>query len=395
MTTQTTTYLDRALAGELDELRTSTAGRNNQLFKVAARLYQFCEAGAWSHDEMSDILSSEASAIGLHRDEIRATLRSAQRQAAGHPADIPTGSQRGALSDRPVLPPAECNAPSAAWQAQAGKLATWAEQQMSDGALSYLWSRGLTTETIAGARLGYNPAGAWSERTKWGLGPDQDGNTRIWIPQGIVIPWYVCGALWKLQVRRDETKPAQERYKTIPGSTNALYNVDSLHDGRPAMLVEGPFDALSVGQAAGDLIGVAACGTSGARRARWYSMLALCSPVLVALDADQAGDTASHVWCDILQDGKRHRPHYADPSQMLQDGADVRGWVLAGLGKAEPQALTFEGIPLDYWREEVRLGCTASLGRLRRMCEQRGADYDKTIAALQAAQEAGTATIGV
>ena len=46
-------------------------------------------------------------------------------------------------------------------------------------------------------------------------------------------------------------------------------------------------------------------------------------------------------------------------------------------------ALTFTGIPLDYWREEVRLGCTVSLDRLRRIVEQRGGDYDKTIAALQ------------
>jgi hypothetical protein len=37
----------------------------------------------------------------------------------------------------------------------------------------------------------------------------------------------------------------------------------------------------------------------------------------------------------------------------------------------------------DYWREEVRLNCTASLARLRHICEERGADYDKTIAGLQ------------
>jgi hypothetical protein len=206
----------------------------------------------------------------------------------------------------------------------------------------------------------------------------------MWIPQGIVIPWYVGGELWKLQIRRDVTKPDQERYKTLPGSTNALYNVDSLRDSEPAMLVEGPFDALAVQQVAGDLVGVAACGTSGARRAKWYSMLALCSPVLVSLDADAAGDSASQVWCDILQDGKRHRPHYADPSQMLQDGADVRGWVLAGLGRTEPQALTFtSSIALDYWRNEITLGCAASLLRLQTICQQAGADYDKTIAGLK------------
>jgi DNA primase len=201
-----------------------------------------------------------------------------------------------------IAPPAECNAPSAAWQAQAAKFVAWAEQRMSDTPRAYLGSRGLTHTTAAAAHLGYNPTGVWSERADWGLEPDGD-NTRMWIPQGIVIPWYVGGELWKLQIRRDVTKPDQERYKTLPGSTNALYGVDSLRDGEPAMLVEGPFDALAVQQVAGDLVGVAACGTSGARRAKWYSMLALCSPVLVSLDADAAGDSASQVWCDILQDG--------------------------------------------------------------------------------------------
>jgi hypothetical protein len=380
MTMQSTTYLDRALAGELDELRNSTAGRNNQLFKVAARMYQFCEAGAWSHDEMSDILSGEAMAIGLKRDEIKATLKSAQKQAAGHPAEIPSGVTGATPIARTIAPPVECNAPDRLWQAQAAKFVKWAQVRTSETALEYLKVRGLTTQTVIAAHLGYNPMGRWSERANWGLEADGE-NTRMWIPQGIVIPWYVGGELWKLQVRKDATRSKDdERYKTLPGSANALYNVDSLRDNEPAMLVEGPFDALAVQQVAGDVVGVAACGTSGARRAKWYSMLALCSPVLVSLDADPAGDSASQVWSDILQDGKRHRPFYADPSQMLQDGADVRGWVLAGLGRTEPEALTFTGIPLDYWREEVQLGCVASLDRLKVICQQRGADYDKTIA---------------
>lgn len=383
MTMQPTTYLDRALEGELSELRSAKAGRNNTLFHVAARMYQFCEAGAWSHDEMSDILSSEASAVGLKRDEIKATLKSAQKRAAGNPAQIPSGVQGATPFVRTIAPPTECNAPSPLWQAQAAKFIKWAQVRTSEDALSYLKERGLTVQTIVAAHLGYNPMGRWSDRENWGLEPE-DGNTRIWIPQGIVIPWYVGGAIWKVQIRRDVVKPDQERYKTLPGSTNALYNVDSLRDGEPAMLVEGPFDALAVQQVAGDFVSVAACGTSGARRARWYSVLALCSPVLVALDADQAGDSASIVWSDILQDGKRHRPHYADPSQMLQDGADVRAWVLAGLGRTEPQALAFTSdIAAEYWRQEVALGCAVSLQRLAKICAERGADYEKTVEGLK------------
>lgn len=46
-------------------------------------------------------------------------------------------------------------------------------------------------------------------------------------------------------------------------------------------------------------------------------------------------------------------------------------------------ALAFTGIPLAYWREELALGCAASLARLRRICEARGADYERTVEGLK------------
>jgi hypothetical protein len=46
-------------------------------------------------------------------------------------------------------------------------------------------------------------------------------------------------------------------------------------------------------------------------------------------------------------------------------------------------ALTFAGIPLEYWRREKLLSCAASLKRLQAICQERGADYEKTIVALK------------
>ena len=54
-------------------------------------------------------------------------------------------------------------------------------------------------------------------------------------------------------------------------------------------------------------------------------------------------------------------------------------------------ALTFDGIPLAYWREEARLG-SGALSRLKAICSERGADYELTLARLSLAQrEAGAA----
>lgn len=230
--------------------------------------------------------------------------------------------------------PEACEPPAQAWRAAGAGFVLWAIGQMTDAARAYLHSRGLTDKTIARAQLGYNPTARAVSRAKWGLAPDTEYGDKFWLPPGIVIPTHADGALWKIQIRRDNVRPGDDRYKTVTGSANALYGADSIQPGKPAMLVEGPFDAMAVSQDAGDVCGVCASGTSGARRVRWLSKLAQASEVLVALDADAAGDAASHYWIDALMPhARRWRPWWSDPAQMRQDGADLRAWVLAGLGQ--------------------------------------------------------------
>jgi DNA primase len=278
-----------------------------------------------------------------------------------------------------IAPPAECEPPSQQWREAGAGFVFWAQERISQ-ALPYLTGRGLTEQTIQRAGLGYNPQTREASRAKWGLAPDGENGDRFWLPAGIVIPWYVGSALWKVSIRRETVKEGQDRYKTLPGSSNALYGVDSLQPGRPAVLVEGPFDALATRQAAGDLVGVAASGTSGARRIKWVGALALCSEVLVSLDADQAGDTASIYWLDMLSNARRHRPYYSDPAQMLEDGQDLRAWVRVGLGGPEPMTFTSQ-IVADYWRGEVAAQSSA-LTRLAAICQARGYSYELTIEAL-------------
>ena len=97
-----------------------------------------------------------------------------------------------------------------------------------------------------------------------------------------------------------------------------------------------PFDALAVEQAAGDLVAGVASGTTGARRMRWIARLALCSEVLIALDTEEERNTAVAqaigYWREVLHPrARRWRPYLKDPAEMLGQGMDVRGWVMAGL----------------------------------------------------------------
>jgi hypothetical protein len=76
----------------------------------------------------------------------------------------------------------------------------------------------------------------------------------------------------------------------------------------------------------------------------WSAGLALASPVLVAFDADTAGEEAAAWWLKALgPGGKRWRPYWDDPAAMLQEGADLRSWVQEGIG-TEPR----------WWRELAR-----------------------------------------
>jgi hypothetical protein len=229
-----------------------------------------------------------------------------------------------------VSPPEPVQAPPEEWQRRMAGFVAWCQGEWTDEARAYLRGRGLSIDTIATSGLGYNPR-------DWYLAPDAlslDREHKVWLPRGIVIPWYVEGDLWKVVIRRLDN--GKHKYHTVAGSSNCPYGIDDVQPDNPAILVEGPLDKLAVQQAAGDVVAPVAVGTTGARKLRWVASIARASTVLVALDNDDAGNGVAY-WLDVLHgQAKLWRPLWADPAQMLQDGADVRQWVHNGLGKPEP-----------------------------------------------------------
>jgi hypothetical protein len=203
-----------------------------------------------------------------------------------------------------------------------------------------LHRRGLQGETIRGTRLGWNPHHLWDEPARWGF----DGGRKVWLPKGFLIPWTIGDKLWRLRVRRpkDDLSENEATYyglRLYPTNRagyvydhEALYNADALRVDRPAIILEGEFDCLSVAQAAGDLVTPVATGSvSGSRRLRWITRLARCSTVLVAFDADRAGDRHAAYWLQVLPNARLWRPFWEDANQMGRDGVDLRAWITAGL----------------------------------------------------------------
>ena len=240
-----------------------------------------------------------------------------------------------------LLPPSEI------WQTRGQNfLALWQEQFWSSAgerARSWLQWRGISEDTMRWAQLGYNKVDLYEDRSLWGLDStaNKDGNRRrIWVPRGIVIPWQICGELWRLNVRRPLTEEAiargEAKYIGPAGSSNGLYNVNRIIAGRPVMLVEGELDACIVQQFAEDIIIPVATGsTGGSRRIPWLARLALASQVLVAYDNDTPGELASDYWLDALPNARRWRPYWSDVNGMAQDGVDIRRWIDAGIKHGE------------------------------------------------------------
>jgi len=195
-------------------------------------------------------------------------------------------------------------------------------------ALDYLYHRGLTDETIKSARLGYSPKDRYEKPEWWGL--TSIDTKAVFIPRGILIPWQAKGHLWNIRVRR--ANGSWDRYHAIAGSSNGLYGADNVTYRYPAIITEGEFDALILGQAIGAMSAVVATGSvKGSRAVQWVGLLALASQVLVAYDADIAGDENAPYWLSLLEQAKRWRPLWGDINQMAQDGVDLKAWATLGL----------------------------------------------------------------
>ena len=342
----------------------------------------FCRRCDWSGDGIDLLRSDVGGAHSFAEACLAFGLRHKIKPTSGDgaaPFPERTPSRKGPVESH-SKPPNLLRPPGEAWQKKAGAFVgecqrrLWKDTRAATSALRYLRDRGLREETIRTAGLGLNPSDRWPLRTSWGLEPREekrDGG-RIWLPRGIVIPWWkIGGGLWKFRVRRpsgDVAKNGGPKYVQAaavrPGSdgkpewsSNALYGAHALRAGRPAVLVEGAFDALAITQEARTqvpfpkgrpLVAAVACSTSGARRPHWIAKLATARPVLVAFDADEngAGEEASQYWVNILPNAVRHAPSSGsnDPAEMLEKGEDVRAWVEEGL---------FSRCDLDYEIDEL------------------------------------------
>lgn len=232
--------------------------------------------------------------------------------------------------------------PSEEWRAMHLTFLAHCEKELwadtGQAAREYLHRRGLTDDTIRAARLGLS------------LG-NELGVAGVSCVTGLTIPWYVDSRLWRIKIRRFPPPRDGARYgapiiirpedrRRLGNGAHHLYGADSLHGQRVAIMVEGELDVLLLQQTLGDLAAVVTPGScSKGLEGRAIVRLLHVSPILVALDADEAGQAAAKRLAAVSNRIRLVRvPKGKDVGEAFLLGVDLRAWVLEELRGAGVEA---------------------------------------------------------
>jgi len=232
-----------------------------------------------------------------------------------------------------IWEPKPADPPSKIWQKKAAAFVEWTVGQLWENkpAVDYLMGRGLNTETIREANIGWNPKPFFLARKAWGLPEklNKKRHVKLWLPRGVVLPVYQGGRLSRLKIRRpdSELRPDDQRYIFIPGGESVSMSLGS----KPvAVVVEAELDAILLNQEAGDLVTSVALGSANVRPdTKTNKILKAAKHIIVALDADPAGARESWgFWIKTFSNAERWPvPGGKDPTEAFQAGIDIKAWV--------------------------------------------------------------------
>jgi hypothetical protein len=151
-------------------------------------------------------------------------------------------------------------------------------------ALEYLRGRGLTDETIRAAGLGCTPK-------IWIPLKDGTGSYPYW---GITIPWRVSARLSQVRIRLYPEIEGKHKYTSAFSDRPLIFPDPAvIRPGLPLIVCEGEFDCLLLAQQLPEA-SVVTLGSASARTDPAVLSRMLSSPRwFIALDADQAGDSAA------------------------------------------------------------------------------------------------------
>lgn len=236
---------------------------------------------------------------------------------------------------------ADAPKPNLDWQKNASAFLDWSQCKIRKHPeqIELLNERGFNGESIERWKLGYCPQELWRERAQWGLCDKFNSKgipSKLWLPQGIVIPSFSDGNIVKLKIRSNEethkkTSPKFQKYIIVSGSRNA----PTIHGDldKPILIMESELDAMLTFDIVGDICSVVALGGAQNRPdAMLHQILLRASHVLLSLDFDEGGMKANYFWKELYPTLRFWPvPRGKSPGDALQLGVDLKRWVEDGL----------------------------------------------------------------
>jgi hypothetical protein len=161
--------------------------------------------------------------------------------------------------------------------------------------MAYVWGRAIVPVTAMASGVRYCPRFGTTQRL------DADGMPRWRSPGPAVLAplWAPVGpsrtlALTGVQGRYIDGREADGWRKVQTGGTGAFLT-DGADDADPVAIVEGPFDALAMADDGSGWLGTPAIACTRASLPAWLLSRVLDRCVIVAYDADDAGDRGADV----------------------------------------------------------------------------------------------------
>lgn len=251
------------------------------------------------------------------------------------------GVDPGIMPDRTIRrswTPAMAKAlPDALWQEKARAFTFACQEQLQGNSEAMAWlhaERGLSDETIRASRLGWNHRDLFLDRTAWGLPSEISQKTgkakKLWIAQGLVIPFCLDAVVLRIRIRRGESPPDESRYRNVSGSN--MQPMTLWADQQAVVVVESELDCLLINQEAGELVGTVALGSAAMKPdSELHRRLMASKMVLVSLDSDAPGAKSVAFW--RRYPGFKRWPAIKgkDVTEQWKAGIPVRTWIQAGL----------------------------------------------------------------
>jgi DNA primase len=220
--------------------------------------------------------------------------------------------------------------PSRIWKDRAIHFVERAHQPIlsQPQALDWLNRRGISIETIKNRKIGWNNQEMFLDKGEWGIMADDDKNTKLWLPQGIVIPTLdKDGSVQKIKVRRVKND-SYGKYIIISGSSNGLSIIGD-RSLKTMIIVESELDAYALHQEISDLALVIAIGSNIKNPDNIVNFYAQNCDVIVCPDNDDGGNAMQRKWKELYPNSMIYpTPFGKDIGEAIEQGLKIRPWIL-------------------------------------------------------------------